>query len=67
MIDADAWDVIWDDDHDAYTMRFDRDGLAPSVAVAVILETALDAETGPSSTTSTPTPSTPSSPIPTPR
>jgi len=47
MIDADAWDVVWDDDHDAYTMRFDRDEIAPSVAVAVILETALDAETGP--------------------
>jgi len=47
MIDADAWDVVRDDDHDAYTMRFDRDGLAPSVAVAVILETALDAETSP--------------------
>ena len=46
-IDADAWDVVWDDDHDAYTMRLDRDGLTPSVAVAVILEMTLDAETGP--------------------
>jgi hypothetical protein len=47
MIDVDAWDVVWDDDHDAYTMRFDQAGLSPSVAVAVILETALDADTGP--------------------
>jgi hypothetical protein len=47
MIDANAWNVVWDDDHDAYTMRFDHDGLAPSVTVAVILETAIDTETGP--------------------
>jgi hypothetical protein len=47
MTDGNAWGVVWDDDHDAYTMRFGRDGLAPSVAVAVILESALDSETGP--------------------
>ena len=47
MTDGNAWGVVWDDDHDAYTVRFGRDGPAPSVAVAVILETALDAETGP--------------------
>lgn len=47
MSESDTWDVIWDDDHDAYTMRYDRDDLAPSVAAAVLLETALDAETDP--------------------
>jgi hypothetical protein len=47
MSENDTWDVVWDDDHDAYTMRYDRDGLAPSVAAAVLLETALDAETDP--------------------
>jgi hypothetical protein len=47
MIDTDAHDVVWNDDRGAYSMRFDRDGPTPSVAVAVMLETALEVEAGP--------------------
>jgi hypothetical protein len=42
----DSTDVLWSEEHGAYTTRFD-DGDAPSVAVAQALEAALDAQPAP--------------------